>query len=472
MGHDLDRRILLAVLGGAITSAATGGRLSAQVAATSGPPVPATPPGPPPSSEVLFRNVRVFDGKSPRLSAPTNVLVQGNLIAAPGTQPEPAARVIEGNQRTLMPGLIDCHAHLEFYNLPAADFVSSPGDYLQLRQAPAARAFLMTGFTSVRDAGGPTFGLKRAIDEELLIGPRIWPSGAIISQTSGHGESRYPNELPSRIGGRDLTPHERENYVFAVDGVPEVLEKVREQLYQGASQIKLAVGGGVSSNHDPLDSTQFSEEEIRAAVGAAEDWGTYVMVHGYTPRAVNRALDCGVKSIEHGQLLDEPTIERIAKMGLWLSTQPFLMDTDAIPTTPGSENERKYQQVAAGTERAYALAKKHGVKTAFGTDIQLNPKGAERQPHYLPKLLRWYTPFECLKMATHDNAQLLALSGPRSPYPRPLGVVQPGAYADLLLVNGNPLVDLNVLADPDRNFAVIMKDGNIYKNQDNPLLLN
>lgn len=388
--------------------------------------------------------------------------MRGNRIAAVGDGLASTARTIEGRERTLIPGLIDVHAHLEFYNLPALDFSSADPDYLEVRQAAAAGDFLMTGFTSVRDAGGPTFGLKRAIDERLMPGPRIWPSGAILSQTSGHAESRPINALPSPRN-RELTPHERARYLAVVDGVPEVLEKVREQLFQGASQIKLAVSGGVSSNFDPLDVTQFSPEEIRAAVGAAEDWGTYVMVHGYTPRAINRAIDCGVKCIEHGQLLDEPTLRRMAEEKIWLSLQPFLQDEDAIPTAPGSANERKYRQVTEGTDRAYSLAKQLGLKVAFGTDIQLNPNGATRQSHYLPKLLRWYSGGEALRMATHDNAALLALSGPRTPYAGRLGVIEQNALADLLLVNGDPVTDLNLLADPATNLAIIMKDGMIFK---------
>lgn len=440
---DIDRRRFTAALAGGV--ALTGAAL---------PPDHRT--------EVLFRNVRVFDGRSPDLSKPTDVLVRGGEIATVGAGIASSGRIIEGRERTLMPGLIDAHAHLEFYNLPAVDFASADPHYLQIRQAAAAGEFLMTGFTSVRDAGGPTFGLKRAIDNGVVPGQRIWPSGAIISQTSGHGESRPINELPSPLS-RQLTPHERAGYVAVVDGVPEVLAKVREQLFHGASQIKLAIGGGVSSNYDPLDVTQFSVEEIRAAVGAAEDWGTYVMVHGYTPRAVNRAIDCGVKSIEHGQLLDEATLRRMKEEGIWLSLQPFLQDEDAIPTAPGSENERKYRQVAEGTDRAYTLAKRLGLKVAFGTDIQLNLKGAARQPHYLPKLLRWYSAAEALRMATNDNAALLELSGRRNPYPGRIGVIAPGGLADILLVNGDPIANLGLLSDPASNLAIIMKGGTIFK---------
>ena len=186
-------------------------------------------------------------------------------------------------------------------------------------------------------------------------------------------------------------------------------------------------------------------------------------MHAYTPRAISRSVEAGVKCIDHGQLIDEPTMKLLADRGVWLSTQPFLEDEDAIPTAPGSGNERKYQQVASGTARAYTLAKKFGVKLAFGTDIQFNPKGAERMPFYLPKLVRWFSPAEVLRMATRDNAQQLALSGPRSPYPGKPGVVEVGALADLLLVDGDPIANIQLLEDPSRNLLVIMKEGKIQK---------
>ena len=421
-----------------------------------------------PDTSVLFQNVRIFDGKGGSLSEKSNVLVRGNKIERISTAPIPADRsanttVVNGNGRTLMPGLIDAHAHLTIYNLPNFLLVTSHPDFLQLRAGASAKAILMAGFTSARDMGGPSFGLKQAIDEGLIVGPRVWPSGAMISQTSGHGEYRSLNQLPGTVS-REAPPGVRFGHQAMADGVPDVLKAVREQLMQGASQIKLAVGGGVMSAYDPIDVTEFSLDELKAAVGAAEDWGTYVAVHGYTVRSVRRAIEAGVKCIEHGQLLDEPTIELMAEKGIWLSTQPFLDDEDRIPMPPGSSGEQRYKQVAVGTDKAYTWAKKHGVKTAFGTDMLQNAKAVERIPFYLPKLLKWYTPGETLKMATADNAELLALSGPRNPYPGKLGVVEEGALADLLLVDGDPLANFKLLEDPGKNLVVIMKDGKIYKN--------
>jgi imidazolonepropionase-like amidohydrolase len=224
----------------------------------------------------------------------------------------------------------------------------------------------------------------------------------------------------------------------------------------------MAAGGGVSSNYDPLDVSQYTEAEFRAAVEAAENWGTYVAVHAYTPKAIQTAIAAGVKSIEHGQLIDEETAKLMAEKGIWLSLQPFLDDEDAIPQAP--KNKAKQLEMVQGTDTAYALAKKYKIKTAWGTDVLFDPRLATRQGAMLAKLTRWYTPAEVLKMATADNAELLALSGKRSPYPGKLGVVEVGALADLLLVDGDPVADIKLIEDPARNFLIIMKDGTIYKN--------
>jgi imidazolonepropionase-like amidohydrolase len=247
------------------------------------------------------------------------------------------------------------------------------------------------------------------------------------------------------------------------DGVDEVLRATREQLMQGASQIKVMAGGGIASGYDPIDVTQYSEAEIRAAVGAASDWGTYVAVHAYTPRAIQRSIAAGVLCIEHGQLMDEATAAMMADRGIWLTLQPFLDDEDAIPYPEESASRAKQLEVAAGTDRAYELAIQYDLKLAWGTDTLFDPVLTAKQGKQLAKMTRWFTPAEALTMATATNAELLALSGPRNPYPGMLGVVAEEALADLLLVDGDPLEDLTLVADPERNFLVIMKDGRIYK---------
>ena len=320
----------------------------------------------------------------------------------------------------------------------------------------------MRGFTTVRDVGGPVFGLKRAIDEGIVNGPRIYPSGAMITVTSGHGDFRQLSDLPRTIGGM-LTRMEQIGASMVADSPDEVRMRVREQLMQGASQIKLTAGGGVSSPHSPIDATTFTEAELRAAVEAAENWGTYVAAHAFTSAAIQRAIAAGVKCIEHGFLMDEATARLIAEKGVWLSLQP-LPDELRQGFPVGSVERAKADEVWPGIGRAYELAKKYKIKTAWGTDVLFSRALAQRQGAILASLVRWYTPAEALAMATGTNAELLALSGKRSPYPGKLGVVEQGALADLLLVDGNPLDNIDLIADPAKNFKIIMKDGKVYKN--------
>jgi imidazolonepropionase-like amidohydrolase len=247
------------------------------------------------------------------------------------------------------------------------------------------------------------------------------------------------------------------------DSPDEVRVRVREQLLQGATQIKLTAGGGVASPHSPLDATTFTEPELRAAVEAAENWGTYVTVHAYTSASIRRAIAAGVKCIEHGHLMDEATAQLIAEKGIWLSTQAFPDElANAFPA--GSLEREKAHEVFAGTDRTYTLAKKHKIKTAFGTDVLFSPQLSQRQGELLTKLTRWYTPAETLIMATGTNAQLLELSGKRNPYPGKLGVVEEGALADLLLVDGDPMANIKLIENPTKSFVVIMKDGKVFKN--------
>ena len=314
----------------------------------------------PPPATTVFQNVRIFDGKSGELSAPSHVLVRGNKIERISATPIPTDRradtvLIDGGGRTLMPGLIDMHWHTMLVRpTPAAAMAADVG-YTNLVAGAEATDTLMRGFTTVRDLGGPAFGLKRAIDEGLVAGPRIYPSGAVITVTSGHGDFRQPFEVPRILGG-PLTRMEQLGASMVADSPDEVRVRVREQLMLGATQIKLTAGGGVASPHSPLDVSTFTEPELRAAVEAAENWGTYVTVHAYTPASIQRAIAAGVKCIEHGHLMDEPTAKLMAERGIWLSIQPFPDEmADAFP--PGSQERAKAQEVLAGTDTAYRLAK-------------------------------------------------------------------------------------------------------------------
>lgn len=420
---------------------------------------------------VLINNVHVFDGKSSsRSKSPVNVLIVDDVIHGISTAELPAPEdasltLIDGGGRTLMPGLIDAHWHMMLVGQTLTDAMTSEVGYTNLRAAQVAEATLMRGFTTVRDMGGPVRGLRRAIEEGQYPGPRIFPSGAMISQTGGHGDFRLPHEIP-RAPNVPLSHTEQTRTAAIADGPDEVLRRVREQLMLGATQIKLMAGGGVTSVYDPLDATQYTPDEIRTAVVAAENGGTYVTVHAYTSHAVKMSIEAGVKAIEHGQLVDEDTVKLMASKGIWWSLQPFL--DNEIANKQKGPSRAKQLMVAAGTDRAYALARKHNVKVAFGTDILFSGDNGEVQNARLASLDRWYSPGEVLQIATGNNGALLALTGERNPYKKPLGVIEEGALADLLLVDGDPTADLALIKDPAKNFVVIIKNGLIYKNILNP----
>jgi imidazolonepropionase-like amidohydrolase len=417
------------------------------------------------ASATLFENVRIFDGKGASLSAPSNVLIKGNIIERISTEPiaaEPGLTAIAGNGRTLIPGLIDAHWHAMLIRPNPAQAITGDVGYNNIAAGVEATDTLMRGFTTVRDVGGPVFGLKSAIDPGIIAGPRIFPSGAFITVTGGHGDFRQLSELPRTIGGM-LSRMEQIGGSVVADSPDEVRLRVREQLMQGASQIKLTAGGGVSSPFSPIDVSTFTEAELRAAVEAAENWGTYVTVHAFTPAAIERAIAAGVKCIEHGFLMDEATAKLIAEKGVWLSLQP-LPEELRQGFRVGSVQRAKADEIWPGIARTYELAKKYKIKTAWGTDVLFSQALAQQQGAILASLVRWYSPVEALAMATGINAELLALSGKRNPYPGKLGVVEKGALADLLLVDGNPLENISLIADPAKNFKVIMKDGRVYKN--------
>ncbi len=416
-------------------------------------------------SKLLINNVEIFNGKEEK-TLRGNILIEEGRIEKISAEPIPVApgepiTVLDGQGRFLMPGLIDAHWHAYLCCNTMMDLLAGDPAYTQLMAGREASATLQRGFTTIRDAGGPVFGLKRAIDSGTLQGPRIYPSGAMISQTSGHGDFRMIYDHTHGSCGCELAHVEEIGASRIVDGVDAVLSATRENLRQGASQIKLMAGGGAASLYDPLDVTEFFEEEIHAAVRAAEDWGTYVMVHVYNSKGIARALKAGVRSIEHGHLIDEPTMEMLAESGAWLSMQAFAVEDN---TYPSPIQQAKHIEICNGTDRAYTLAKKYGVKLAWGTDLLFNPANTKNQNHGIVKLRKWFSNFEILRMVTGDNARLLAMSGARNPYPGKLGVIEEGAWADLLLIEGNPLQEIDVLENPQNNFRVIVKNGIVCKN--------
>ena len=418
-----------------------------------------------PKQQTLFNNVKIFNGIDDKLIA-QDVLVEGNLITkiGKGLKAGKGATVIDGGGHILMPGIIEGHNHLSLPVSPEEIFNDKDWFYIGAAGGEEARRYLMRGWTTVRDIGGPTQDLKRAIDDGVVIGPRIYTSGPFISQTSGHGDFRDSNDPNPNMGSEKSFWYQK--YGFIADGPDEVTRAVRESLRLGAVQIKMMAGGGVSSKYDPLDAVQYSLEEFRAGVKAAENWNTYVTVHAYTDRAIQIAIEAGVKVIEHGQLMTEETAKLMAEKGIWLSTQAQVLNQPEEQLAFLSPvSMEKYRMVKEGLDNQMKYAKKYGLKLAFGTDLFGNRQNFDDTVKEFSARLQWFTPVEILRQATSGNAELLELTGPRNPYQDgPLGVIKEGAYADLLIVDGNPLEDIRVLEDPENTLRIIMKDGKIYKN--------
>jgi imidazolonepropionase-like amidohydrolase len=417
-----------------------------------------------PGRPILLTNLRFFDGTDLSMQVGRDILVENGVITGlpPAGQGPADAQITDCGGRAVTPGLIDCHWHATLVGVSQVAALTQDIALVHLVSGQEAGATLMRGFTTLRDVGGPVFGLKMAIDRGVVAGPRIFPSGAMISQTSGHGDFRLLSSLPRLTGDADYT--ERTGVAAIADGRDEVLRRTREQLMRGASQIKIMAGGGVASPYDPLETAQFTLDEMRAAVEAAADYGTYVCAHVYTPTGILRCLEAGVRSIEHGQLADEATIRAMAEAGVWWSLQPFLADEDANQYTD-PRSIAKQQQVAQGTVRAFELGRAEGVKMAFGTDVLFNPAGARSQGRQLAKLTRFMSPLEALHMATGAAGELLSQSGTRAPYQGRLGVIAEGALADILVWDGDPESDLDFLGEPETNLRLVMKDGRIYKEQ-------
>lgn len=423
-----------------------------------------------PAHYTLIKDVHIFNGMDKNLTH-GNILVKGNKIAKISensiqSRSKDSVKIIDGKGQYLIPGLIDAHTHITFEDLDIPlSKIATEADWatLNIIATQAAKRQLLRGFTTIRNMGGNAIPLSKAIDNGIIPGPRIYPSGAFISQSGGHGDFGLLTDVPR--SSDEFSYLENVGFTAVADGADQVLRRTREQLRQGATQIKLMAGGGVSSNYDPIDVSQFTVDEFKAAVSAAESYDTYVGVHAYTPRAIQTAIKGGVKTIEHGHLMDEETAQLMADKGIWLSIQPFLIKGEN-PYPEGSANAKKLERVVEGTDNAYKLAKTYDLKTAWGTDLFGGKAKADKEGSRLADLKRWYKPYEILKMATSTNAEMLRMSGKRDPYQNAkLGEISEGAYADLIIVNENPLDDIDLVKNPKENFSLIMKGGVVYKNK-------
>ncbi|CAE8582663.1 unnamed protein product [Polarella glacialis] len=415
------------------------------------------------ATSFLFRDAKIYDGFSDVLHEGQDVLVQRNLIVAVGHGLEAETAVkVDCTGRTLMPGLIDMHSHLCIQE----GMLEGRDTYDQMAMgamcAHDLMDYLQQGFTTCRDAGGNVLGIAKAVNAGRIPGPRIFACGAFLSQTGGHGDTGCCMDQPG-----DTDELERHGFAHIVDGRPELLKAARNNLRNGATQLKIMAGGGCASMFDPIHVTQFSLEEMKTAVEVAEDYGTYVMAHAYHDDSINRCLDAGVRCIEHGFLMSEATMKRIAEAGAAISLQAVMsLEAFASPETLTmftKDQQEKAAAVAAGAKHMMKLVRKHRPLTVSGGD-QFGAAQQHRQAENIIALvtLGGFTAAEALRAATGDAAKVLAWSGGMSPYKEGrLGVIAPGAYADLILVEGDVLQDVTCLRR--EKVKLVLKNGRCYK---------
>ncbi|MFD0858278.1 metal-dependent hydrolase family protein [Roseovarius aquimarinus] len=447
---DLTRRTFLAGASALGLGAATPSALRAQVA-------PRT---------TIIRNAAIFDGRSSDLLTGSDVLIENGMIAriGPDLKAE-GAEEIDATGLTMTPGLTDAHVHIMWNDEIETLIYGAPHEYTGVMAAESAHRMLLRGFTTVRDAGGPSFGLKMAIDKGTIAGPRILPSGFFISQTAGHGdfEPRL-NYLSPHFTGQ-LDPAYLRGWTIIADGKAEAIKAARETLRYGASQIKIMGSGSITGAHDPLDVTEFTIEELQAIIGESEKWGTYSCIHAYSNASVQNAIKAGVRSVEHGLFASEESMQMMKDNDVFFSTQylTYAASPEDAGLTGGAVP--KFLLAQAGAQAGYEQAKALGLKIAWGTDILGTIDKGPFQSLEFTARRAYYTAPEIMMQATSGNAELFERSGARHPYQDgPLGVIEPGAYADLLLVDGNPLDDIALLTTPETSLALIMKGGVIHKN--------
>ena len=433
--------------------------------------------------QTLFTNVHVWDGTSDGITKRINVLVEGNVIRklrADTSDAHSDAVVIDAAGMVLMPGLINSHTHL---NMTGLFYTYAGGQSAQWSQIGAmaaanARDQFMDGFTTIRDTCGMDDGLQKLIDQGIVVGPRIYTAGACISPTSGHGEARAPNQ---RKPGTDPSYLEQLGVIEIADSPDQIRAASRRNFSNGAHFLKLMAGGGISSVIDPLWSVAFTTEELESAVEAAEFFDTYVMVHAYTDRTVKMAIDAGVKVVDHGHMVTEDTVKKIVKNNIYWVTNLASLHPDLLthPNFSSGSVRTKLEMFSNEAENMVSYIKRHRPKHVFGVDVVLSPTMLGRNTRDFEKYVfaDWFGNHAALVAMTSTPGEMTLLTGRRNPYPdAQLGVIEEGAYADILIVDGNPLDDISVIGAQEKwfdagprdegieNIRVIMKDGKIYKN--------
>ncbi|CAH7435297.1 Amidohydrolase [Vibrio chagasii] len=415
----------------------------------------------------LITNANVFNGVDNNLIENVSILIEDNLITQIGEVDATLAdEIIDAQGGTVMPGLIDAHVHITL-SAPFNVIDTMTREEVAIRSAKISEEMLMRGFTTIRDVAGNTLGLKKSIDNGYATGPRILPSMAAISQTSGHSDYRQNQAQERLANGHEDSPMMKLGAMRVADGRSEVLKAVREQLFMGASQIKIMAGGGASSTFDPLDTLQFTSDEMEAAVQAASDYGTYVAAHIHTSDAMRRAAEAGVMSFEHATIMDDEIAEIIKEKGIWVIPSYFtssLIAERKIPL-PNEETYRKTERVGKAMFKSAELIKKYDIQNiAFGTDCVGETNVHATQLNELGAIEQVFDTITALRMATSNCGRLFEMSTYQHPYQQgKLGQIVEGAYADLLIIDGNPLEGVACVANTDTQ-KLIMKDGKVYKN--------
>jgi imidazolonepropionase-like amidohydrolase len=408
-------------------------------------------------ADIVFQNCALLDLEAGALRPGSAVRVAGERIVEVEERAirHPGAREIDCGGRVLMPGLIDAHVHAVITTMNLAAMQRKPVSLISLEARQILEAMLRRGFTTVRDAGGADWGLAEAVERGLIRGPRIFFSGRTLSQTGGHGDFRPRDDAPTLCAcGITST-----GFSHVADGVDAVRKAAREELRRHATQVKIMASGGVASPTDPIRNIQYSPEEMRAIVQEAAGWHTYAMAHAYTPEAIGRAVEAGVRTIEHGNLIDRATAERMVEKGAFLV--PTLVAYSAIDELGRSlgfpaESQRKVKDVLDAGLASLEIAQQIGLPMGFGTDLLGETHDQQSREFRIRSEV--LSPLEILRSATLVNARILRREGE-------LGVIAPDARADLLVVDGNPLDDLSLLEEQGKHLRVIAKGGELFVNQ-------
>lgn len=407
--------------------------------------------------QIIFKNARILDPERDEILEGHEILVEGNRIREVSDRPITSAEagVVDCGGRVLMPGLIDSHVHVVLNEVYLPKLESQPVTLMTAHAMVELRAMLNRGFTTVRDTGGADWGIRQGIEDGLIAGPRLFIAGRAIGPTGGHSDARRRTDTGIRCGCCDAMAFT----LCLADGVAEVRKAVRGEMRQGCDHIKIMMSGGVASPYDPLDSLQFSMGEVRAATEEAAAFGRYVCAHAYSPEAILRAAEGGVRCIEHGNLINEQAATKMAENGMFMVANLiayYAMKERAKEFGMSAEMLEKNDMVIEGGLRSLEICKAAGVPVAYGSDL-LGQLRVDQSREFTIRA-QVLPPIDIIRSATLVGAKLLQREGQ-------LGCLRPGALADLIVVDGDPLADLSLLGDQGRHIPAIMKDGVFFRNR-------